>query len=163
RAGLLAMNAGKPLAHLTDTTRPVFARMLASRYLDGEDIASLAVEYDVTRDRLYQILVEGDSDAWRSAQSAKALTAFQDTKEQLESAPDGLSLARARELHKSAQWQLEKLLRRLYGDDKTAINVNAAGQVSIQIVSYSGQDQPVIAPQQVQRSMDSDAIDGEKA
>jgi len=139
RAGLTKMNAGKPLAHLTDKTRPDFAREIASRYLDGEEIGDMATEYGVTRDRLYQILVEGDQDAWRSAQSAKALGAFQDTLKELHAAPDGLSLARARETHRSAQWQLEKLLRRLYGDDKTAINVNAAGQVSIQIVDYSAQ------------------------
>lgn len=138
RAGLIAMNVGKPLAHLTDATRPAFARTVCSRYLDGEQMQNLADEFGVTRMRMYQILIEGDSDAWRSAQSSKALALFEDTLAELNAAPDGLSLARARETHKSAQWQLEKLLRRLYGDDKTAIQINAEGQVSVQIVSFAG-------------------------
>ena len=137
RPGLLAMNANKPLAHLSKENKPAFARSIADRYLDGEEIADIAVEYKVTTPRLYQLLVEGDSDAWRSAQSAKALQAFQVTLDAMNASEDGLSLARAREAHKSAQWQLEKLLRRLYGEDKTAVNINAAGQVAIQVVSYS--------------------------
>lgn len=137
KAGLAVMNANKPLAYLTKETKPAFARALADRYVDGEEIADLATEFQVTTPRLYQLLVEGDSDAWRSAQSAKALQAFQETLQAMNASEDGLSLARAREAHKSAQWQLEKLLRRLYGDDKTAVNINAAGQVNIQIVDYS--------------------------
>jgi hypothetical protein len=42
---------------------------------------------------------------------------------ELEEAPDALSLARAREKVRSAQWELERLLRRLYGQDRE-INVN---------------------------------------
>ena len=131
------MNAGKPLAHLTKETKPQFARDIVERYLDGEEIADLARELHVTSDRLYQLLIEGDSESWRSAQAAKALNSFFTTRAEMKQSQDGLGFARAREGHKSAQWELEKVLRRIYGDDKTAINVNAAGNVQIQVVSFS--------------------------
>ena len=144
--GLQAMNQNKPLAHLNKETRPIFARSVLNRYLDGEDMQDIAKEFGIKRARLYQIIVEGDSEAWREAQSAKALQAFEDTLQALHDASDGLELARARETHKSAQWQLEKLLRRLYGDDKAAISINAAGNVSIAVVSYdSGKNDAIDA------------------
>ena len=143
KVGLLAMNSQDPLSHLSAKTRPDFARSIVSRYLDGEEIEDMASTIGVTPGRLYQILIEGDSEAWRSAQASKALEAFRSTFKELEGATNGLMLARARETHKSAQWQLEKLLRRLYGDDKTAINVNAAGNVTIQVVSFSDQSAQV--------------------
>lgn len=90
RAGLAAAHAGLPLAHLTDQTRPAFAASVCERYLDGEEICDIAAQYGVTRHRLYQILLAGDADAWRSAQAARALAAYQDTMEEMRVAPDAL-------------------------------------------------------------------------
>lgn len=138
RPGLQAMNSGKPIGMISQQEKKELVASWIARYIDGEEIQTLANELGLTRPRLYQLLTEIDADSWRSAQSAKALTKFEDTLAALNSASDGLTLARAREAHKSAQWELERLLRRLYGEDKSQINVSGEG-ITIQLVSFAEQ------------------------
>jgi hypothetical protein len=50
----------------------------------------------------------------------------------LREAKDGLELARARELVRSAQWQLERVLSRIYGQ-KQEVAPSSAVQINIGI------------------------------
>lgn len=156
QAGLDKMNSGKPLAYLTDATRGDFARRVADRYLDGESMQDIADQYGVTRTRLYQIMLQADPETWRASQAPHALTDYEDSVKGIKEASDGLSLARARELNRAAQFRLEVLLRRLYGRDQASFAINAQGHVSVQIVNYA--DASDATPQQMQRTIDSTEV-----
>jgi hypothetical protein len=79
---------------------------------------------------LYALVVEHAEDQWRSVQAASALARLESATEGLESAGDFLELGRARERLATARWELERTLRRLYGDSKQQ---DSAGAVNIQI------------------------------
>lgn len=106
-----------------------------ARYLNGEDATAIAQTYQITRQRLYQVMSETFPDQWAQAQSSRALAEFDRTYEEMRSAPDALSLARAREMHKSAQWVMERLLRKLYGETKPE-------QTGMQITINVRRDEP---------------------
>ena len=115
----------------TELDKPAVAQSAIVRYLNGEDATKIAETHQITRQRLYQVMSETDPEGWRQAQAARALAEFDRTYEAMRDASDPLSLARAREMHKSAQWVMERLLRKLYGDTKqddrgVSITVNVA-------------------------------------
>jgi hypothetical protein len=68
-------------------------------------------------------------DEWKSAQLVKALMRKDRAEEMMERADNSLDLARARELLKAAQWDLERVCRRIYGQE-TQVNV---AQIAVQI------------------------------
>jgi hypothetical protein len=130
KAGLAAMNANAPLAHIKDKAE--FANNIISKYLDGLELTDQAKEYGVTNKRLYQILIDSAPETWKSAQAAKAFDHYENAEKQLREAKDGLELARARELVRSAQWQLERVLSRIYGQ-KQEVAPSSAIQINIGI------------------------------
>lgn len=120
----------------TDLDKAEVAATAITRYLNGDDATAIAEHYSITRQRLYQVMSETDPEGWRQAQAARALAEFDRTYEAMRDASDPLSLARAREMHKSAQWVMERLLRKLYGDTKQddksiSITVNVQRQDDI--------------------------------
>ena len=95
------------------------------RYLSDERTADIAASYGVKRSRLNQWLLEHAEEHWRKAQVARAVTAMENAKDTLEVAGDPLTLARARELLRAAQWELERLFSRLYGQKQEVTVINA--------------------------------------
>ena len=96
---------------------------ILQRYLSDESTSVIAADYGVTRQALGQFLLRHAEEEWKEAQVARAIARKEKAEDDLEAAPDPLSLARARELLKAAQWDLERVCRRIYGDDKGAGNV----------------------------------------
>lgn len=103
-----------------------------ARFLKDEKIASIAADLGVHKSALNQWLLRNHEDLWKQAQVARAQTALEDAKEAMDTAQDGLSLTRAREKLNAAKWELEKLNRRLYGDDKN-IQVNVVPVLNISV------------------------------
>ena len=85
------------------------------RYLTDEKTSTIAASYGVSRSRLHQWLLEHAEEHWKKAQIARAVTALEAAKDGLEDAGDPLELARAREQLRGAQWELERLFSRLFG------------------------------------------------
>lgn len=113
------------------------ATTVLERYLQGEEIADIADSLNVHPKALnYHLLKPDIREAWRQAQVAVSLAENQESKEVVRQAPDALSLARARETLRSSQWDLERLENRLFGQQQTAVNINASGPLQVQIVSY---------------------------
>lgn len=131
--------------------RPEIAKRAIERYLDGERLEDIAQGHGVSKMRLNQILLEATEDEWKNAQVAAAITRLQDCEKELEraaerveSAEDMLSLTRVGEVAriaekaaKLAQWKLERLCRRIYGQE--AAQVLGSGLIQINI----GIDRPV--------------------
>lgn len=86
------------------------------RYLKDETTLEIAESLGVHRSGLHQWLLRNCEVQWQEAQVSRALTSLEKAKEDLASAEDALSLARSREVLRCAQWELERLFSRLYGD-----------------------------------------------
>lgn len=91
---------------------------IIARYLGDERSADIAASLGVTRSALNQWLLRTCEDDWKEAQVSRALTRKEKAEDAMEDATDPLQLAKARELLKSAQWELERVCRRIYGEDK---------------------------------------------
>lgn len=99
------------------------ATRVIQQYLEDKTTAEIAKEWGVHRSGLHQWLLRNCEEHWREAQIARALSAHEEAKDALRVAADALSLARARESLRSAQWELERLFSRLYGQ-KQEVTIN---------------------------------------
>jgi len=85
------------------------------RYLDDEKIEEIARSCGVSRSRLNQWLLEMAPEQWRKTQIVRAITALERSKTDLDAAADPMELAKARERLRGAQWELERLFSRFFG------------------------------------------------
>lgn len=111
--GKLAMSQGQ-LAPL----RSADPKQIIERYLAEQSTKEIAQEFGVTRSALNQWLLKTAEDDWKEAQVLRALKRKEDAEDLIDSAQDALSLARARESLRAAQWDLERVCRRIYGQDQ---------------------------------------------
>lgn len=119
---------------------------ILNRYLSDESTADIAKDYGVTRQALGQFLLKTAENEWKDAQVARALARKEQAEDDLEDAektPDALSLARTRERLKAAQWDLERVCRRIYGQDAPPAGATAV-QINIGIRPEAAQQVEVI-------------------
>lgn len=105
---------------------------ILDRYLAEEKTADIAASLGVTFSGLSHWLIEHAEGEWKSAQLVLALKRKMEADELIDSAPNALELTRAREKLKSAQWDLEKVCRRIYGQDQPISGVQAV-QININL------------------------------
>lgn len=118
-------------------------KAIIARYLSDESTKDIAKDYGVTRQALGQYLMATVEDEWRQAQVARAQAkkeaaddVYDKAQADLENAGNDrdareLSLARVKvadSQRKAAQWDLERVCRRIYGQDVTP---DQLGRVSI--------------------------------
>lgn len=116
------------------------AQQTLTRYMDGERIDDIAKQYGVTNKRLYQVMAEHEEEAWKAAQMAAAIQRLEEAKQGLDAATDMLDIARARESARIAQWELERVCKRIYGTDDVQ---SVLGQGLVQInISLSDKTAP---------------------
>jgi hypothetical protein len=136
------------LPRLRDATPTV----ILQRYLSDESTKDIATSYGVTRQALGKFLLQHAEEEWKEAQVARAIARKEAAEDALESAQDPLALAKARELFKAATWDLERVCRRIYGEDRQTespvtpiLNITISGeqpnsiQVSLAHVSVQPQ------------------------
>lgn len=80
-----------------------------NRYLTEQTTSQIAQQYGLSRKALTKWLRQQRPEEWKQAQIIRALAIKEDSEEGLQGAVDALSLARARELLKSAQFDLQAL------------------------------------------------------
>lgn len=124
---------GKALAVIPKDLLP---SEVIDRYLSDERTADIAASYGVHRSRLNQWLLEYAESHWRNAQVARAVTAKEQAQDDLATASDPLSLARAREQLRAAQWDLERLFSRLFGP-KQELTVTVQPVLNIAVVQQT--------------------------
>ena len=90
---------------------------ILQRYLAEETSTQIAKTLGVTRAALSYFMLKHAEEQWKDAQIIKAVRRKDEAEELMERADNALDLARARELLKSAQWDLERVCRRIYGQD----------------------------------------------
>lgn len=136
------------LANIQGALNPlkgVKAETVLARYLGEESTKEIAQSLGVTRSALNYWLLEYAEKEWKSAQVVKALKRKEDAEDDMETAADALTLARARERLKAAQWDLERVCRRIYGQDVTP---DQLGRVSITLNIGGREPLDVVAEQQ---------------
>jgi hypothetical protein len=141
-----AYNA-KPLAHLAATEREAVADHILARYLAGEEIAEICRAWEISHVTAYALLVSCKEETWKDISVARALSRYAAAeneldmvRDRLEKAKDLFELGKAREITrlaeaqlKSNSWMLEKLYKRLFGDDagkplgQGVVNINISG------------------------------------
>jgi hypothetical protein len=114
------------------------------RYLAEESGAQIAKSLGVTRAALSYFMLKHAEAEWKDAQVVKAMKRKEDAEDLLESASNPLDLARARELLRAAQWDLERVCRRIYGQDAPP-NVGAAVQINVSLRHVGIDPQPVLS------------------
>jgi hypothetical protein len=140
------------------TTSGTDPKTVLARYLSNESTKEIAASYGVTRQALGQFLLKHAESEWKDAQVARAIARKEQADDDLDAIGDkiatadkeerdrlNLSLAHARERLRSAQWDLERVCRRIYGQDAPA--VGAAVQININLRHKSD---TTIAPEVVQ-------------
>ena len=85
------------------------------RYLNGETSNQIAESLGCTRQGLAFHLRKHSEEDWREAQIVQAVERKDLAEDAIRDADDALSLGRAREQLRSAQWDLERLFSRIYG------------------------------------------------
>lgn len=116
-----ALANGKGLLAPLDNASP---QDVIRRLVNDERSADIAQSLGVSRSALNQWLLVTCEDEWKAAQVARAITRKESAEEEIEGAADPLSLARAREKLKSAQWDLERICSRIFGLKPTQVTVN---------------------------------------
>ena len=101
------------------------------RYLTESTTGQIAYSYGVSRKTLVRWLQTHAPEQWREVQVIRALCRKEDADEQIETACDALSLARAREMLRSGQWDLERLDSKNYAA-KQEVAVTIDHQVAVE-------------------------------
>lgn len=147
--GAMITNSGKsPIASLPDEDRKALLQTVLGRALNGERQVDIAKDLGIHQTALSQALLKYAEDDWKDVQVARAwaeLEAATDDFENESRTPDMVAIARARERLKGAQWRLERLHRRLFGQE--APNNLGSGTIHISIGvtrSDSANEKPVI-------------------
>ena len=92
-----------------------------TRYENGEEIREVCKDYGVSNVTLYKQIIATEEETWKALQVARALARKEDAEEELDSAAEMFSIARARERLKAAQWDLERVCRRIYGQEPAQV------------------------------------------
>lgn len=146
------MTANLPALRETDP------KLILQRYLSDESTKDIAASYGVTRQALGKYLLAVAETEWREAQVARAIARKESAEDNLDAIEgqiqgadkeerDRLTLrvSLARERLKSAQWDLERVCRRIYGQDVTP---DQLGRVSITLNIGGREPLDVVAEQQ---------------
>lgn len=118
---VVKVEAPKPVTLIANGLAGQDPNQILRRYLSDESTLTIAADYGVTRQALGQYLLRHAEEEWKECQVARAVARKEKAEDDIESASDPLQLAKARESLKAAQWDLERVCRRIYGQE---INVN---------------------------------------
>ena len=92
------------------------AKAILVRYLEGQRTEDIASTLGTNREKLVYWLVKHAEEDWRGAQFLRAIRRKEEAEDAIDAAKDMLELNKADRKLKSAQWDLERVCRRIYGD-----------------------------------------------
>jgi hypothetical protein len=98
---------------IPEAERGRVAAEVLMRYAEGDRIPDMAKQRGLSAATLYALLV-----SWKEIQVGRALDRLAKAEAAMDASADGFSLAKAEKILKSCQWQLERLFRELYAEDR---------------------------------------------
>jgi uncharacterized protein (DUF433 family) len=111
----VAVLGPRPLSALIKRD-PAVIETILTRSLNGERLADIAKDYGVTKQSLQAQIIRYSPDEWKDTQAAKSMVAYEEARDRLDEPLELTDLARVREQVRSRQWELERLIPRLYGN-----------------------------------------------
>jgi hypothetical protein len=126
---------------------------ILERYLNGESTPEIAASFGVTKQALSLWLITKAENDWKASQLVKAIERKDKAEDLIETAATMLDLTRGREMLRSAQWDLERVCRRIYGQD--VAQVAQAVQVNINLRRESATD--AVQHEHIQLDVSKDA------
>lgn len=158
---------GRQLAAFMGNLNPLAKaspKQVLLRYLADESTLDIAKDFGVTRSALNKWLRKECEEEWLEAQCARAIARKERAEDALEEATNATEIARAEKVLKGAQWELEKVNRRIYGQETMNINLNLNADLGDRLrrsrerVTIEGASQAVpLAPAHVELAV----IDGQ--
>lgn len=119
------------------------------RYLSDESTLDIAKSHGVTRSALNKWLRSVAEEEWLEAQCARAIARKEKAEDALEAATNPTEIARAEKVLKGAQWELEKVNRRIYGQETMNINLNINADLGDRLRRAREREIKVSTPQAV--------------
>jgi DNA-binding MurR/RpiR family transcriptional regulator len=120
-----------PIRALPESDRGQLLDTILAHYECGTSIYDLAEKLGVDNATLYRQLVKHRPDEWQEVRGARYHSQIEEAEKSLKEAADPLAVTRAREQLANARWMLERLQRKIYGQD--AGQSVAAVQINIGI------------------------------
>ncbi len=113
---------------------------ILTRIAGGERIADIAADYDRTGPAISMALAKHHPSEYAEALKSQAEQRMVKYETELETAPDGLSVSRARELLAHQRWKLERLHPERWGQIRQAMQLQTDGPSIIKIISWAEHD-----------------------
>jgi hypothetical protein len=123
-SGVPALPSSKPLAIYDGDAAPILERLR-----QGERVKVIAQEHGVSHQAVYAFLLQHCPDEWRAISASRSLSRMETAEHDMDDAEDNVQVSKARESHRMAAWQLERVARGMYGDNK-----DAQAGVNIQVI-----------------------------
>lgn len=117
---------------------------IVQRIASGELASAIAHELGVTPPALYHRLANHPE--YQRAKEAGHESRLDEAEQWQEGADSALSLARARDIWRARSWRASVEVARRWGQQQAAININANGPITVQVVSWNAP----VAPQLTQ-------------
>jgi transposase-like protein len=117
---------------LPEVNRAELLDAILAHYENGASIYDLAAKLGVNNATLYRSLRRYRLEDWKEVASARYEAMIEDAEKELEKAQDNNAVTRARERLAAARWKLERIDRKVYGQDQPA-GVGSAVLINISL------------------------------
>lgn len=131
-----------PIRALPEAERGQLLDTILAHYECGVSIYALAETLGVDNATLYRQLVKHRPEDWQEVRSARYHSQIEQAEKDMQEAKDALAVTRAREQLANARWMLERLQRKIYGQDQPAGLGNAV-QININLRGAQTDEKPV--------------------
>jgi hypothetical protein len=121
-----------PIRALPQPDRDKLLDDVLAHYECGVSIYALAEALEVDNATLYRQLLKHRPEEWMEVRSARYHSQVEQAEKDMKEASDPLAVTRAREQLANARWMLERLQRKIYGQDQER-QVGQAIQINIGI------------------------------
>lgn len=128
-----------PIKSLPEADRDALLDTILAHYENGASIYALAEKLGVDNASIYRQLIKHRLEDWKEVRSARYHSLIEEAEKDMKEARDPLTVTRAREQLANARWMLERLQRRIYGQDAPPNTV-----VPVQININMGASQPQV-------------------
>jgi transposase-like protein len=105
---------------LPEKQRLVLLDAILDHYENGASIYAIAEQLGVHNATLYRNLKKYRLEDWKEIATSRYECEIEEAEKELKEAPDNNAVTRARERIASARWRLERLDRRIYGQEREA-------------------------------------------
>lgn len=151
-----AVETGEFLPICSTAARKIIIDDAISSLETGETTDSIAIRHGVAgRTLRYWLMADDRTD---QARANMFMCRLLEAAQAIDDATAPLPLARAREQFRAWSFLAERRAPRHFGQQQMAVNVNAPGQVTIQVVSYASVAAPALSQCSEVKSIGSDIV-----